>query len=197
MTSTHTLAEIAAKFARIDGIEDENHATFEKGLRNLVQRHFLPQTTQQGRIFLYNNAAAVTIWLAQVAAEFGLPRASIENLSRWLSESGERREKQGSGWRGVPRAEEAIQRLNAGEFFGLHVVMRADRSVIVKADWKSDRSAEIEAMPNGKRAEVKQRRANIRQAAADIGVTNVSPEIARFSLPASALIAEILPSLKA
>ncbi|RDW14105.1 hypothetical protein [Paracoccus thiocyanatus] len=191
------LTEIAAKFARLDGVGDENHAQFLTSMRNLTQRHHLPPTEQVGRSFLYDHGAAVTIRLAQIAAEFGLPRTTIDTLSRWLSGSGERKEKQGSGWRGLSHAEEAIQRVNAGESFALHVVMRADRSVIVKADWKTDRDAEIEAMPDDKRGEAEKRRANIRQAAADIGVTNVSPEIARFSLPASTLIAEILPLLKA
>lgn len=178
--SMHTLAEISAKFARIDGTEDKDHAAFEKSLRNLVQRNFLPMTTQQGRIFLYDNAAAVTIRLSQIAAEFGVSRASIENLSRWLSGSGERKEKQGSGWRGVSHAEEAIQRLEAGETFSIHIIMRADRSVIVKADWEPDH-------PRSERAE---------NALRLIG-QEPKPEIARFSLPASALIAEILPLLKA
>lgn len=180
MTSTHTLAEIAAKFARIDSVEDEKHTAFEKGLRNLVQRHFLPPTTQQGRIFLYGHAATVTIRLAQIAAEFGIPRTTIDTLSRWLSNSGERKEAQGSGFRGVSRGEEAIQRVEAGESFAVHVVMRADRSVIVKADWERDHL-------RSERAE---------NAARLIG-QEPKPEIARFSLPASALIAEILPLLKA
>lgn len=177
----HTLAEIAAKFARLDAVADDHHSQFEKGLRNLVQRHFLPPTTQQGRIFLYDKAAAVTIRLARIAAEFGLPRTTIETLSRWLSGSGERKEKQGSGYLGVSRAAEAIQRVQAGETFAIHVIMRADRSVFVQADWTPDR-------PRNER---------IVQAAVAAGVVNTSPEIARFTLPASRLIAEILPLLDA
>ncbi|WP_112312477.1 hypothetical protein [Pseudogemmobacter bohemicus] len=178
--NTYTLADIAAKFARLDAIEDDTHAQFEKGLRNLVQRHFLPPTSQQGRVFLYDAAAAVTIRFAQIAAEFGLPRPTIDTLARWLSGSGERTKKQGSGFRGVLRSEEAIDRVEAGETFAVHIVMRADGSVTVKSDWQTDRGADD----------------RVRNAALSAGLVNVSPEVARFSLPASRLIAEILPLLK-
>ncbi|MFN3312578.1 MAG: hypothetical protein ACK46Q_03825 [Hyphomonas sp.] len=173
----YTLAEIAARFARQDGVEDEHHAQFEKGLRNLVQRHFLPPTTQQGRIFLYDRAAAATIRLAQIASEFGIPRATIDTLTRWLSGSGERREKLPSGGQmGVSHAAEAIQRLEAGEAFALHLIMTTDRTVFVRADWERDR-------PRSERAE---------NALRLIG-KGPKAEIARFTLPASELIAEILP----
>lgn len=162
----HTLAEIAAKLGRLDGIDDDNHAQYEKGLRNLVQRHFLPPTTQQGRVFLYDPAAAVTIRLAQIAAEFGITRTSIDTLTRWLSGVGERR---------ISHAAEAIQRHEAGEVFSLHIVMRADRSVIVRADWTDER-------PRSERADNALRLLH-------------GPDIAAFSLPASYVIAEILPSL--
>ncbi|AUM72925.1 hypothetical protein [Paracoccus jeotgali] len=177
----YTLAEIAARLARHDDVEDEHHAQFEKGLRNLVQRHFLPPTTQQGRIFLYDRAAAATIRLAQIASEFGIPRASIDTLTRWLSGSGERREKLPSGGQmGVSHAAEAIQRVEAGEEFALHIIMTTERTVFVRADWKSDREIDPES-----------------QARADNALRLIGkgpkPEIARFSLPASELIAEILP----
>lgn len=178
--NTYTLAEIAAKFARLDGVEDEQHAHFEKGLRNLVQRHFLPPTTQQGRVFLYDPAAAVTIRLAQIAAEFGLPRTTIDTLSRWLTASGDRRQATPQGGAmGVLHSAEAIQRAEAGEVFGIHVIMRADGNVIAKADWQSDTSGSERAQ----------------NALRSIG-HEPKPEVARFSLPASRLIAEILPLLK-
>lgn len=179
----HTLAEIAAKFGRLDGVEDDQHAQFEKGLRNLVQRHYLPPTTQQGRIFLYDAAAAVTIRLAQIASEFGMSRPNIETLARWLSASGERKAQQGSGWRGILHAEEAIQRAEAGEEFSVHVIMRSDLSVIVKADWKADREIDPKSA---------ERAAN---ALRSIG-KEAKPEVARFSLPASRLVQDILPALK-
>lgn len=173
----YTLAEIATRFARQDGIEDDHHAQFEKGLRNLVQRHYLPPTTQQGRIFLYDRSAAATIRLAQIASEFGIPRTSIEILTRWLSGSGQRQEKMPNGGAmGVSHAAEAIQRIEAGEVFALHIVMTTDRTVFVRADWERDR-------PRSERAE---------NALRLIGKGPKS-EIARFTLPASDLIAEILP----
>lgn len=171
-----TLAEIAARFACLDDVDDADHAAYEKALRNLVQRHFLPPTTQQGRVFLYDRAAAVTIRLAQIAAEFGLPRASIDTLSRWLSNSGERRVKVEGGYMGVSRAAEAIERVESGESFSIHVVMRADGSVRAEADWASD-------SPRSPRA------ADAIRAARG----EPMPEVARFTLPASRLIAEILP----
>ncbi|SEN58034.1 hypothetical protein SAMN04488103_1067 [Gemmobacter aquatilis] len=173
-----TLAEIAAGFARIDGISDEDHPAFDKFLRNLTQRHFLPPTEQVGRAFLYDPAAAVTIRLAQIAAEFGLPRTTIDALARWLSGSGERKKRiSDSMLKGVTYAEEALDRVTAGETFAVHVIMCVDRSVIVKPDWDHPRSEHAE---NALRLIGKGPKA----------------EIARFSLPASALIAEILPFLK-
>ncbi|RWR12048.1 hypothetical protein [Paenirhodobacter populi] len=173
---TYTLAEIAAKFARLDAVPDEHSAQYLTTLRNLTQRHHLPPTEQIGRSFIYNDAAAITIRLAQIAAEFGLPRTTIDTLSRWLTNSGNRRRKVEGGFMGVARAEEAIERATAGETFNVYIVMHADRSVAVKADWTPDRPKServINASPE------------------------ISPEIARFSLPASRLISEILPLLKA
>jgi hypothetical protein len=174
-----TLAEIAAKFGRLDCVDDENQAQFATGLRNLVQRHYLPPTSQQGRVFLYDRAAALTIRLAQIAADFGIPRTSIDALCRWLNTSGERRHILPSGGAmGVSHAVEAIQRVETNECFALHMIMTADRNIYVRADWKRDfpRSARVESA--------------LRQ-------INQGPkgEIARFTLPASDLIAQILPSL--
>lgn len=178
-----TLAEIAAKFSRLDGIEDHDHAQYEKALRNLVQRQYLPMTTQQGRVFLYDNAAAVTIRLAQIAAEFGIPRASIDNLTRYLTNAGDRVKPVKGGHRGVSRAEEAIERVSSGEGFAIHVIMRADGTVVAKADWKSDRPADNPE-------DVSRVKEALRLAGLE-----PKPEIARFSLPASRLIAEVLPLL--
>lgn len=172
----HTLTEIAAIFGRLDGIDDENHGQYEKALRNLVQRHYLPPTGQQGRIFVYDRPAAVTIRLAQIASEFGIPRTTIDMLARWLSNSGVRRKKLSNGWVGVSRAAEAIQRVEENEVFSFHLVLSADRIVGVKADWNSDH-------PLGERAE------------SVLRMIDQDAEIARFTLPASAQIAKILPLL--
>lgn len=173
-----TLAQIAALTARLDGIDDDQHTAYEKALRNLVQRHFLPPSTQQGRIFLYDRAAAVTIRLAQIAAEFGIPRTTIDTMTRWLSGSGDRRKHVAGGFMGVSRADEAIERVTAGETFAIHIIMRSDRAVIVKADWQ--------AQPHNQKVED----------ALLLTGRDDQQEIARFSLPASELIAALLPLLK-
>ncbi|MEI4473334.1 hypothetical protein [Frigidibacter sp. MR17.24] len=178
-----TLAEIAAKFARMDGVEDDRHAPYEKALRNLVSRHFLPPTTQQGRVFLYDSAASLAIRLGQIASDFGLPRTSVDTLTRWLSASGDRKlELPEGGLMGLSHAEEAIQRAKSGEAFNVHLIMRADRSVIVQQDWVSDRAVDD------------QRNARMRAALKSLG-HDAGPEIARFSLPASRIITEMLPVL--
>ncbi len=192
-----TIAEIAAGFARIDGISDEDHPAFDKTLRNLTQRHFLPPTEQVGRAFLYDPAAAVTIRLAQIAAEFGLPRTTIDHLTRWLSGSGERKKRLSENMlQAVSYAEEAVQRTEAGEAFGIHVILRRGSTPIVAADWQSDRDAALENASEDERKKAEKSRARVRSAMRAIGYDE-KPEIARFTLPASALIAEILPFLKA
>ncbi|WP_054007893.1 hypothetical protein [Cypionkella psychrotolerans] len=176
--SEFTLAQIAAFAAGIDGIEVEQFTAYEKSLRNLVQRHFLPPISQHGRVFLYDRGGAVTIRLAHIAAEFGIPRTTIDSLTRWLSGSGTRRKPTRGGFVGLSQSDEAIERVENGEVFALHIIMTADRSVSVQADWKKDTSASEKV------------ESALQQRGQETGM-----EIARFTLPAANIIAQFLPPM--
>ncbi|WP_408592305.1 hypothetical protein ACIPCF_10020 [Paracoccus marcusii] len=161
---TYTLAEIATRFARHDGIDADGLAHYEKSLRNLVQRHYLPPTIQQGRAFLYSRPAAVTIRLAQIASNFGIPRMSLDTLTRWLSDK---------------HIAEAIERANSGESFGIHLIMTSSGTIFASADWADRKEIDKKSLTRAEKA------------LAWIG-EGPRAEVARFTLPASALIAETL-----
>ncbi|MBB4120212.1 hypothetical protein [Martelella radicis] len=173
-----TLAEIIPVFASLDNVPAKDIARYEKALRNLVQRNHLPPSDQRGRVFMYDEGALSAIRLVQIANEFGLDRTAIDPLARWLAESGTRRRKVTGGWLGVTHSAEAVERVQNGEEFSVSLVLGADYRYCVEASWSLDQ-------PKSERVENSLRLA---------GLSN-APAIARFSLPASSIIVELLSSL--
>ncbi|WP_108259131.1 hypothetical protein [Mangrovicoccus ximenensis] len=171
----NTLTEITRKFAALDGIEEGQHVQYEKSLRNLCQRNNLPPTEQRGRVFHYDQSAAVAIRLAQIANEFGVSRPVLQHLAYWLAETGERRTKVPGGWLGVSHAREAVERTKAGEEFAISVICGQDWRFRVEADWGPKKVKDPEL-----------------QAAIQAAGRAHAPEIARLTLPASEIIASVL-----
>lgn len=157
-----TLAQIAASFARLDGVSENRLAQLDKALRNLTQRTYTPPDGQEGRAFLYGEESVAVIRLVYVASVFGLDRIMLDTVSGWLRTSGRR---------GIPRIREAVARAEAGEDFGFHVMMDAKGKVWCEADWKRDTERSQKA--DATRA------------------LTAAPEIGRFTLPAAALLRQL------
>ena len=168
-----TLNQLAPIFATLDGKTFD--APYEKALRNLASRQFLPPTEVRGRNFHFDRAAVATIWLAHTAAKFGVPRLTIDVLAQWLGSASTRLEEVEGGQVAISRAAEALQRVEAGEVFSLSIVLPADNRLRIVADWTPDEapSARVSALLDAR----------------------LAPEVARFSLPASALIGKLLLAL--
>lgn len=159
-----TLAELTPEFARLDGVEGDL-AAYEKALRNLVQRNHLPPTDQAGRVFLYDLPEAAAIRIAQIANDFGLSRAAIDPICRWMRDA----------YRGTfppkpglqpSNMSEAVRRVREGEAFAVTLTMDARRRYLVKPDWER---------PHRRKA------------------PQEYPEIGGFAVPASQIIADLLP----
>lgn len=169
-----TLAELAVHFAQLDNVAPNELTTFEKGLRNLTQHNFLPPNDQVGRIFKYDVDGAAAVRLVQVANDFGIKRASLSVLTRFLFDHGTAN----FGQKPVSLIREAVDRAKAGESFSLSIIMGADRTYRCEVDWQKK--------PKSERVE---------QAFGSAG-RECSPELARFTLPMSAIILDLLPAFE-
>ena len=180
----YRLSQAAVAFAELDDLPDDQFPAFDKALRNLTQRHFLNPSVRSGRADLYSLPTISVLRLAQKAAHFGLDRAQIEALTRFLQSapSMPQRWRQLEGRReALWHIEEAIERVREGEDFTCGMAMPANGRATPAMWWKAHGiGSESQAILDAHRQLVPQREAD-----------------ARFVLEASRLIRDLLVKLEA
>ncbi len=171
---TYTIAQATEVFAHLDRTDKDNRAATDKLLRNLTQRHYFSPVGRSGRADVYDIEMICSLRLVQKASVFGLDRWQIETLTRFLNQAP--RTKPG---RTKTIIAEAVERVTAGETFGLALVMYADGRFVAETDWQTttpEQDAKIDAIFDS------------------AGVT-LGMEDCRFGLNASRLIADVLTEL--
>ena len=169
-------------FATLDGIDDLK--PLDQALRHLSQRVYFPAFGRDGRADLYPLHAICALRVIHSASAFGLDRATVDQLARWLlmEPTGvARRVNIDGGQRAMSPAEEAVERVKEGQVFDLIMSFRRGGSMLIFADWPDDEAA-AKTTADG--------------VFESVGLPEVQAvERARLSLPASALIKELLPLL--
>jgi hypothetical protein len=165
-----TLTEISAIFADLDGTPVDETAQLDKALRNISQRHYFPADAQQGKAFKYNLESTVALRLALFTSIFGLDRITVDALNKWL------RQFELAKRNSTSNIAQAIQRTAKGETFSIHIEMDCSGRTWCKADWESPST-------EGSRG------SNI--------LDLMRPAVARFTLPCSDLIRDLLPHFEA
>ena len=165
-----TLTEISAIFASLDGTPEDETAALDKALRNISQRHYFPADAQQGKAFKYNLESTVALRLAYIASIFGLDRMTVDALNKWV------RQLEVTKRNSASNIAQAIQRTAKGETFSIHVEMDSRGNTWCRVDWEK-------ASTDSKRG-------------SDI-LDLVRPAVARFTLPCSDLIRDLIPAFEA
>ncbi|MFW2545516.1 hypothetical protein ACN2XU_23045 [Primorskyibacter sp. 2E107] len=179
----YVIRDATNAFATLDKTPPDVVASLDKSLRNLSQRVYLPAAGREGRADAYTLEAICTLRLLHKASVFGLDRWQLEKLAQFLQVADPigtgRREKLEGRSRLLPPIEEAMQRARAGESFSVVIAMLSDGTCKLRADWKPDEEPDAAA----------------EEILAAFG--GMLPEDARFVLPASRLISELLAELGA
>ena len=172
---TYKITDAAIAFAQLDNLTaEDDRKRADKGLRHLTQRHVFPPDGRVGRADTYSRETICALRLAQKASNFGLDRWQLEQLIRFLLSP-----PRTTPSRTLNLIAEAIHRVEAGQVFGVSLVMYADGRFACEADWPSD-TPEQDARVNS----------IFDSAGLDFG-----PEDCRFSLCASRLIGDVLNTL--
>ena len=170
-------------FAKLDLTPPDEVAGLDKALRNLSMRAYLPPSGREGRADTYSLKTICALRLMHKAFKFGLGRGQVEDFGRFLQFDarpglGVRVEKFDGGFRPLSPIEEAIQRVRERETFDMGLAMLSDGTFKPYAGWEqepvSPEAQELLAAIGGRLS-------------AD----------ARFALPASRLIGELLVELGA
>lgn len=172
---TYTISDAATAFAKIDNLTDEvDRKRADKALRHLTQRHAFPPEGRAGRADTYSHETICALRLVQKASAFGLDRWQLERLIRFLLDP-----PRTVPGRTLSLIGEAIHKAEAGQHFGVSLVMYADGRFACEAGWPSEtpeQDAKVDSV--------------FESAGQDFG-----PEDCRFELCASRLISELLVGL--
>ncbi|PWE48576.1 hypothetical protein DEM26_17400 [Thioclava sp. NG1] len=173
---TYTITDAATVFATLDNLTDEeNRKRADKALRHLTQRHAFPPEGRAGRADTYSMETICALRLAQKASAFGLDRWQLERLIRFLLST-----PRTAPGRTLSLIGEGIYKAEAGQVFGVSLVMYADGRFACAADWPSEtpeQDARVDSI--------------FESADLDFG-----PEDCRFQLCASRLISELLTAIR-
>lgn len=171
------IATVTEAAAKADGIVSvEKLASLDRLYRNMAARLPFVHAGRDGTAFLYDAAGLCALRLAHKASVFGLDRWMLEVFVRWM-QTGQNAlgmsEATGPNTvRILSPCEEAIVRVRRGETFSFHVILQSDGQLRHEADWQK---------PNARTDDI----------FASAGI-DYPPEDARFTLPASRLIGDLL-----
>ncbi|MFG6580187.1 hypothetical protein ACGYK1_12370 [Sulfitobacter sp. 1A13191] len=172
---TYTITDAATAFAKLDNLTDEEgRKRADKALRHLTQRHAFPPEGRAGRADTYSRETVCALRIAQKASAFGLDRWQLERLIRFLLSP-----PRTAPGRTLSLIGEGIRKAEAGQVFGVSLVMYADGRFACEADWPSEtpeQDAKVDSI--------------FESAGLDFGL-----EDCRFQLCASRLISELLAVL--
>ena len=181
-TVMYTIRDATSAFFKLDGAAPDEASALDKSLRNLSQRIYLPPTGRKGRADTFSLETICALRLLYKASAFGLDRWQLEKLAQFLQIAdpvrGGRSEKISGAIRLLSPVEEAVRRVRDGETFNIGVAMLSDGTVQPFTDWPSE--------DDGKGATFLE----------EAGMKRL-PEDARFTLPASRLIGELIDELEA
>lgn len=169
----YSLSDAARAFA--PDLPDEARKRFDKALRNLSQRTYLPASDRRGRIDLYDMPTVCALRLLMVANQQGTTGDDLDELARWLQTP--------KANAGAPIAE-AFKRLSDGEAFTLEISMFASGNRSYAFRWESVTEAEA----RGSKALAFARKA---------GVAGQDDRTGVFTIFASKLMQETVESLSA
>lgn len=168
-----TIRDAAAAFASLDETPQADLPALDKALRNLSQRVYLPPAGLDRNAGTYALHTICALRLFQIATNFGLGRLRVEAFAQWLQVQPvgpARRIEVPGGYRPLSRIEESLERVREGEVFDLHIIMGPGGQFDFAADWQSDSAIPADLWP-------------------------AQAELARFTLPASDLIAAVVRQL--
>lgn len=170
-------------FAKLDHTPPDEVTGLDKALRNLSMRAYLPPSGREGRADTYSLETICALRLMHKGFKFGLGRGQVEDFARFLQFDptpgmGGRVEKFDGGFCTLSPIKEAVRRTREGETFDMGLAMLSDGTFKPYAGWEQEPvSPETEELM-----------------AAIGGRLNTD---ARFAVPASRLIAELLAELGA
>jgi len=133
------LADAIAAFAVYADLPLVHLPEFDRRVRNLTQRHYVPPASRRGRADLYSLETICALHIAVVLTDFGLSRTQIDEVLHFLLVAGREKKK--------THIKEAVARAQANEavLFGLE----RTRGVVVPHLWFPDKG---EAAPATKAA---------------------------------------------
>lgn len=170
-------------FAALDN--DHDKKTLDQALRHLSQRVYFPAAGRSGRADLYPLHGICALRLMHKASAFGFDRSSVDRLAQWLLNEPTgpaRRKKVDGGYRALCPTEEAIERVREGQDFNFVVSFRRGGFSVIFPDWASDDAPSADV---------------VEAIFANVGMNKErADEHLRLTIPASALIAELLPVLE-
>lgn len=176
----YTIRDATNAFFNLDGTLPEEGKALDKALRNLSQRVYMPPAGRKGRADTFAIETICALRLLHKANVFGVDRWQQETLARFLQIAeaidGGRRIRVDGGFRPLSPIEEAVERVREGESFSIGVRMLSDGTVKPFVGWREAEDEGTEFL-------------------ADAGYHRL-PEDARFTLPASRLIADLIAELE-
>lgn len=164
----YKLSDATKLFAELDGISDPagslEYKKFDKSIRDISQRFYLPPAAMKGRSAEYSLPQICALRLIQVAYSFQLPRDRLNLLATFLS----------GNIAGTNRTviEEAVARTIDGEKFEISIELRRPDDFQTSVNWEKGHSKRVSALLKSLERE--------------------EPWDARVCLPASRLISDIL-----
>lgn len=179
----YVIRDATNAFAKLDKTPADDVPALDKSLRNLTQRAYIQTAGRQGRAEAYPLKSICALRLMFKAFQYGLARGQVAAFSQYLQVASVgglmgRVEKVDGGIRPLSPIEEAIQRTREGETFDMGLAMLSDGTFKPFAGWEQEPvSPEAEEL-----------------LAAIGGRLSID---ARFAVPASRLIGELLAELGA
>ncbi|MEP3441209.1 MAG: hypothetical protein ABJN72_07015 [Sulfitobacter sp.] len=176
-----TIRDATKAFFSLDGTPPEQWTGLDKALRNLSQRIYMPSDGRKGRADTYSLQTICALRLVYKASVFGLDRWQLEKFSNFLQVAepmnNARKEAFAGGHRVLPPIEEAIQRVSNAESFVFGISMLSDGTIKPFADWDTDEKEDLSLLEGPSFVRL--------------------PEDARFTIPASRMIAELFIEFEA
>jgi len=181
----YVIRDATNAFAKLDHTPADDIAALDKSLRNLTQRAYIQTAGRQGRAEAYPLKSICALRLMYTAFQYGLGRGQVAAFSQYLQVAPAgalmaRAEKVDGGIRPLSPIEEAIERTREGESFDMGFAMLSDGTFKPFANWNADQpNATVDAILGA------------------LETPPPPPVDAKFDVPASRLIAELMAELGA
>lgn len=122
----YAIRQAVESFARLDGVGANELPAFDKAIRNLSQRVYLPASAREGRADLYSLPAIAALRLVQKAGLLISDRWMLDRLAREMQNEarGGRRIAVEGGFRMLAPIQESIERTKEGEVVEFYLIAK-------------------------------------------------------------------------